>query len=72
MITPARRAMDTIQTCINILHDMAAESPQAAAEILAELHRIRTPVAFDISLLVREVAEARHGEYQVRSKERKL
>jgi hypothetical protein len=61
----AIKTMAVISQCINILHDQAAESPQAAAEILGALMSEATPAAYSVAHLVREVAEARHGRYAV-------
>jgi hypothetical protein len=66
----AIKTMAVISQCINILHDQAAESPQAAAEILGALMGLRTPAAYSVAHLVRAVAEARHGEHALRRAER--
>jgi hypothetical protein len=61
----AAKAMDTIQRCINILHDLSAPSPQAAAQTLRALRDIDTPAALAVGELVEAVAEARHGSGQI-------
>ncbi|MBX0331171.1 hypothetical protein K2Z83_26330 [Oscillochloris sp. ZM17-4] len=67
----AERAMQTIERCINILHDLAAQSPQAAAATVAALQLLDTPAAESTAYLVRHVAEARHGLRAMRRAEYK-
>jgi hypothetical protein len=67
----ATRTMDVINRCVCTLHDLAAESPQAAAETVAAIRALDTPAAYSTANLVRRVAEARHGEDAVRRAEMK-
>jgi hypothetical protein len=64
--------MDVIQRCVDTLHDLAAQSPQAAAETLAALYASETPAADAIGYLIDNVATARHGESTVRAAQRRI
>lgn len=57
----AHHAAETVERCADILHDLAAQSPQAAAETVRALRQRRTPAAMSLACLVEQVAEARHG-----------
>ena len=64
------KTMAVISQCVNILHDLAAESPSVAAEVVEALGDSGSPEARAIAAIVRRVAEARHGTSAVRDVER--
>lgn len=58
--------MDTIQNCVNILHDLAALNPAAAVATIDALRLYDTPAADLLAGHVERVAVARHGAEQLR------
>jgi hypothetical protein len=66
----AIHALTVIETCMVTLHDLAAQSPYAAAEVIDALQRANTPAALDAARQVRRVAEARHGSWRIREGQR--
>ncbi|MBX0326954.1 hypothetical protein K2Z83_04565 [Oscillochloris sp. ZM17-4] len=62
----ATRAMDTIQRCVDILHDLAAANPAAATATIDALRCYDTPAAEALAWHIERVAEARHGAAQLR------
>jgi hypothetical protein len=67
--TATNRTMEVIQSCVNTLHDLAAESPWAAAEVLAALRDFDSPAANLLANHIARVTEARHGAAQLRRAE---
>lgn len=61
----ALRSLDVIEACVSTLHDLAAQSPQAAREVIEALQAQGTPAAWDAARQVRAVAEARHGKWRM-------